>query len=1085
MAHRDVTKLNIPFVRGLAQSVDPALMPDGALVRLENFTYDRDGALRVRRAYSAMVTTSEADSPAFAGTTRMFTHRGSLGWLSSTGLVQTHSKPEAPTTTNANLMPLSQYRAARLEGTRIVYGRSDDTDVTTSELVSSSAHVASQNGYTCVVWIQEDEVWGCVYADESRLYGGTTMTGAERTHQLVIKPERLSTLTETCTHVQVIADHAARNRFVILWSVAAQGAIKWATFSTAVADIDNTFVGGGNVVTDADSPAPFDVALYGSTASPMILLAYRKDDGSVKLRVNKYSDTFTTIADSYEVATDFDATSNIALEARVDESPVWVGYATNSPNIRLVLLNATLDLDAQFPVDVTTAGSSSTVGLCAPDTGMTTCYVVWQHNQSTVTNQYGTVKATTVTDAGLVATIRIYYGARLCSRPFAYDSVGTTGNAGKHVAVFLNYDGSLDTNGAYSSLVLGQITEWTHGTSATPLLRGSPWPVANLFAGRMKNQISVGTGKQLQRVVDTSVSSYTSQRFASVHGINATVTNGQGPTGDRVDEEHIILCDWDMSDTGLTAWSHVPTTHAEYTAFSGACPQLFDGQQLVELGFISPPHALSASATTSSSGGSMATGSYQYIWVWEWIDDNGRRHQSGACPAITVTHASGSANSVSWAIPPLRATWKTGYRKPYAVAYRTGVGPGSIFYRCVSNGGWPSNDATSSTTLTAWVDQSADATITGNETLYISSSIPQHETLPPSQHVVSHGGRLFGIDSTDRSRIWFTAPLEDQDAPVYSSLFSLRVDDIGPLVALASMDGKLYALSETAIAIAAYGDGPDKTGGGVTFPEPALLTSEAGCNDPRSVLVCRGGIYFAGWGDGGTQLYCWPHGDGQLQRIGASVRDELDDMPIVTSAVHVPEQSEIRFTVNSLTFSTSAILVYPYGAQTPEGEPVWHVHNGDGSGYQSAAMSRGRYCYAASSADYIEATTQTTRSAVLETGDLWPAGMLGHARIKATTVLGRNGPAVQNVDLAVAKSIDHGITYGDTKTFTVSGNSADGQPMAKRRQWRQQRTEDGSVRFKLTLSSDDGGAYDCILNGLTVEFMPESGGPRLSSGDRG
>jgi hypothetical protein len=1097
MPHRDVTKVSVPFTRGLAQSVDPKLAPQGAFVTATNWTYDKDGRLRVRPAYSSL--TSLWIGWDNDGTARAFSRKGSLVRLGEMGEIEVHADSSDPTPAAAYPAQRGDYQPARLEGTQVVLTTGSTDNLVPGDVIG--AQVAHVNGYTAVAWIQgsggggsNGEVWACIYEDTSRLDGFSTRTGAERTHTLVYGPTKISG-TDTCANVRLIGSDDGSDIIYAVYYVAADTAIKYAA---ATVDDGQSAVAGfaasGTVVSDAGSTGAFDIALHGVAGSVKYVCAYHMNDGANKLKAIYIDTPGAAASATYTVTDALQNTGNVcvATETGATDTEIFVIYDNGTNIVARMLAGSAMTLDADFPVNVDTtpvgSGNDGRAVACTYDfDGAKRCCIVWQTHSNRTVNQYGTIKVATLDEDGTLSSAKTFYGALIASRPFVSRTLSyNTGTASAHVCIALTYDNDMEANGGYSYMMLGKLTKVNKPIGGSSL-SDTILPVACLFRGGVGGGTSNQqwwVGHQPMEFASTSVSGYSSDRYSSVFLVNAARQNTIFAWG-SVEEERVTLCDWDLEPVGISAWSDIPATHADMVALSGGLPRVWDGQYMVHP-FLCPPVVKTADATAQSSGGSMETGDYQYIWVWEYTDENGRRWQSEPSIAISVNHASGSSNSVDFNVPPLRHTFLTGNRKPYAVAYRTAQGPGSIFYRCSPGGGWPENDHSSATALT-WTDTIADATLTANEVLYYSRAIVNHEWFPASQHIVSHAGRLFGISSEDRNRIWFTAELEDQEAPIYSSAFQLRVEGYGPLVALASMDGKLYAFTETAIILAAYGDGPDKTGGGGIYPSPSVMSTEAGCSDPRSVVLGPGGIYFAGYGDGGTQVFCWKHGDAGLERVGDGIRDQLSTTPLITSAVHAQEQSELRFTANSLDMSTSAILVYSYSTTADDGaEGVWFIHSGDGSGYHSATTWRGRYYYGTSSADYIEDTgTQTSQTATLETGDLWPAGLHGHTRVKATTVMGENGPAVQNVDLAVAKSIDHGQTYGESKTFTVSGNDADGQPMTKRRQWRTQRTTDGSVRFKLTASSDGGGAYDVILNGITIEHLPESGGPRLGSSDRG
>ena len=145
-------------------------------------------------------------------------------------------------------------------------------------------------------------------------------------------------------------------------------------------------------------------------------------------------------------------------------------------------------------------------------------------------------------------------------------------------------------------------------------------------------------------------------------------------------------------------------------------------------------------------------------------------------------------------------------------------------------------------------------------------------------------------------------------APEFNEAFVLTTPANAPITGLSSLDDKIVAFTKDHVYVVA-GDGPDRTGANNTFSALSLVSSDSGCIDSRSTVEFPGGVMF--------QSKSGIHLLGRnlaVQFIGEPIRDITNIYPVITSAVAVPDKTQVRFTaVTSEDIgATGVIVVYDY-----------------------------------------------------------------------------------------------------------------------------------------------------------------------------
>ncbi|HTQ44437.1 MAG TPA: hypothetical protein VMI75_16865, partial [Polyangiaceae bacterium] len=275
----------------------------------------------------------------------------------------------------------------------------------------------------------------------------------------------------------------------------------------------------------------------------------------------------------------------------------------------------------------------------------------------------------------------------------------------------------------------------------------------------------------------------------------------------------------------------------------GGILQSYDGVRYVESGFHIYPEGVTSS--TSSSGGSMGSGTFDYAVTYEWTDNTGAILPSTPSPIVSVTIASGSTNSVTLTIPTLRLTKKTGVR---IVVYRTAAN-GTLLYRVTSAIAPVYNDPTVDTV--SFTDTLADASITSNGLMYTqplavgSNPVLPNDAPPACSLIAAFDDRLV-LGGLDDGYTILPSQQSLANVPMQFSLaLAIRVDpDGGTITALARMDDKLVIFKESAIFYLA-GSGPDATGANSQWGDPVGVPSGGvGCVNPNSVVLSPIGLLF-------------------------------------------------------------------------------------------------------------------------------------------------------------------------------------------------------------------------------------------------
>lgn len=329
---------------------------------------------------------------------------------------------------------------------------------------------------------------------------------------------------------------------------------------------------------------------------------------------------------------------------------------------------------------------------------------------------------------------------------------------------------------------------------------------------------------------------------------------------------------------------------------TGGFLQMYDGVKPVEQNFHVWPEDITATADATVS--TITAQLYNYAVCYEWTDAQGNLHRSA--PSVPVSFTPVANTSIKLQIPTLRLTNKTNVR---IMIYRWSTAQ-PVFYQVNPIPNATSNDTTVDTIT--YIDSKADSAILGNTILYTTGGVIEDTGAPSFNHVALYKSRLFGIDAEDPNTLWFSKQVISGTPVEMSNLLTVYVapttgaqGSSGPCTALSAMDDKLIIFKRDSIYYVS-GTGPDNTGANNDFTDAVFISSTAGCDNKRSIVMTPNGLMFQS--DKGIWM---------LQRnlatsyIGAAVEAYNND-PVV-SALNIPGTNQVRFTLESGT-----TLMYDY-----------------------------------------------------------------------------------------------------------------------------------------------------------------------------
>jgi hypothetical protein len=299
------------------------------------------------------------------------------------------------------------------------------------------------------------------------------------------------------------------------------------------------------------------------------------------------------------------------------------------------------------------------------------------------------------------------------------------------------------------------------------------------------------------------------------------------------------------------------------------------------------------SAASSATGGAdpeMEGKVFSYKAIYEYYDTQGNVTRSAPTAGTSITTPAGT-NHVTLKVSSLVGSLKSDELG------RIGLNPLVVFYRTEDNGlihyrvgeYFIYNDGADSISID---DDTPDSELTTREELYTTGGVLQNDPAPPAQFCFAGGDRIFlgGLEQEDE--LAYSKKQLAGESVNFSDLFKIRVAsfDRSPISAGGYMDGKIFIFKGHSIYYCS-GDGPNELGQG-SFTEPEIISSDVGCEEPRSVINVPGGLMFKSR----KGIYLLDRGH-NVSYIGAEVED-YNSYNVVASIIS-DKLNEVRFYLTS------------------------------------------------------------------------------------------------------------------------------------------------------------------------------------------
>lgn len=359
------------------------------------------------------------------------------------------------------------------------------------------------------------------------------------------------------------------------------------------------------------------------------------------------------------------------------------------------------------------------------------------------------------------------------------------------------------------------------------------------------------------------------QRFVFLNAVQRTsLSSGTavGSTGPSIEATYLDFA-------SSARWESVQYNGNVY--LTGGITTYLDGQLVRESEFVTRPDQ----PTTSFSGTGISDTTIKYVAVLESVDASGNIEWSAVSdPSAPVTPVN---QGVVVTLSQLLITSRYDTSSPSNViriaVYRTSNSTGNlIYYRAgvVANA--------SNSISTTFTDTMPTATLLTQAQLYKQPGVPgtaQDRYCPPGlADLVAYNGMLVGVGD-DGYSIWFSAQQVIGEATWWNPIFQFPITDEGPITAVAVMDGVLFIFKRRAI-YEVTGAAPSDNAAQGGFGTPSLISSNAGCREPRSVCVTNIGLFFLS--DRGWEVLV--RGGQSTEWVGEQVRSVVDDFPVCTAA---------------------------------------------------------------------------------------------------------------------------------------------------------------------------------------------------------
>lgn len=942
----------VPFLPGIHQEIDPAVVPPGALARIENARMPRDGGIIKRQGTDQVV-----DSPTGTSCSGVGYYRGRQAVIVDGHVWDRDGATESVWATRG--------RAPRFLPRRAHFIHFNDT---ASQLDMPSA--AALNGYCAVSF----------------------STGAD-VMLVVLNPSGARVFSRRVTTRHMPRVIVANGQWLWSYCRTSNLSVCFRLLST-----DFTLTSEATVAFKFADSDRYDTILDGASD---VLLTYR--DQATQMVVERHAASAPSYAQSAGHAVTIANSAIIALQTHVvTNSAVYVGWIDNANAGRRSVIDYALTASAEAQFNSSDTITQMTV---APYNSTSAWYVYRNSTQDAircvVVNSAGS--ATLTYTSGMP-------GMALLSTPHLSDATGFhvwlknhiygTANSFLSKSVLCRF---LPAN--ENVLTVEMSPDERPGFPNTAVRQMPLRPPAN---GGFDDG---GTVEETPWYFPALVTIRTQPAQAGT----SPVPNDPSATEALMLYEYESNPPPAGSSLGTDAGQPFPIAEAAGAGFvfGGGGQELVSAHALkdpvntaepvgFENGFIVAP-LLAAARTTGA--GLVDGGLYQGLAVFEKIDSDGRRHRS--CPsnlASATCNAASAQVTWSWDVMPLTEREMAEDGVATATHIYSTVANGSIFYRVTPDTSAPV--ATTTTNFVMTTEPSAAA-----EIIYTLGNVKPNQPAPAHRHGFVALGRAWCVGLFNPRLIECSKYFVPNEPVTFTRDPAFRTEAPIDVTCAAEMDGTIYALGPDGIAVFSPGLGPNNQGS-PALP-PCSLLSRTGCVSPGSLLRVPGGIMFEGLrgmyllarGGAEPSYVGGPVGD-QLSGVptneaGGTIRDaalvrnwrtrglsesvacfafkaEADDESYV--AAYDPEgQRWVSIDTGRPAHRLASwpsergerLVTYPSALDGTEGAPTIDAHCSDDF----------------VSADVNSVATRTRVDTTIETGELHPFGLLGWGQVKEVALL--------------------------------------------------------------------------------------------------
>jgi hypothetical protein len=732
---------------------------------------------------------------------------------------------------------------------------------------------------------------------------GAILSSFDRTSGKWVPKARLPECSATSTAVTAAMTDGERVRIVyssgyyVIASLDADGTDTSASYfvSARVIDQASKKVIATFVVTDASSPTLLDIRVV--VVGGLVAFLWT-DTGHVYGKVLNLA-TPTTLGAKVDILSDTNSTvfDAVALSDRI--AIAYENSGGGTTRITVKTLNSTTLAVLNSSTQVTASNAIESLAIA----GLEEIWLAWTY--TTFDHKlWVALRKTSDTTSLAAATAAIDFSGKSTAAVIDSAVAGRTGISQVYVGArglednsFISYSRVLQLTNVAGSITPGHATTYIGG-----------WlPICKPFAvnGRVYTECSFFT----VGAFDVALGDITSDASTSGFDRNQTVrpVGWVSPracitAGDRaaVVSSTLVATIQLVTVSGSTASFNIveydfasqtrqlPVPFAGALHFSGGLHYAFDGERCMEAGFISPP--ILTAAAGSSTG---LTGTFIYTAIHEFCDGAGNVIWSRTATTVTVTAANKDIKvyvqrpSLTWmeGFDPLPYLSPQGESRTRTKIYRT-VNGGGVFYLLAT---FQTNPLSG---VQLFDDTTSDASLIGNVQLYRDPGIVGTEKDRQAwgaclQMVECNGVLVAAME--DGTTLRCTAQRTVGEAPWHHDVLQIPIEGDGSITGLASMDGSVIVFKRDAIFIVSVDPANDNvtTGG---FGDPKRLALNAGCIDPRSIVVTSMGVFYQS--DLGIMLLTRQL---DVQFLGKKIQKTFASYPNVVSAAVDERGGLVRF----------------------------------------------------------------------------------------------------------------------------------------------------------------------------------------------